>query len=270
MGSTRTARSAGLDLVVVSWHTMGDLARFVQSYDEHKPSGLPTRLLIFLVEATDEEIRQATTWGHDVLWDRENVGYNIACNTAARAYSGQAREAIAFFNADTELRAGVLEGCHRHLMHDAGVGIVGPRQVTSKGRITSAGIMGTHGAPKHRGWMLVDDGQYNDNVDCVTVSGSAYFVRRDVLDLLDTCTIFREVDPEGTGAWLTCHHYYAETFLSYHAHAHGYKVRYVGDVPSMIHEWHQASLQGGIGEQRIYADRAKFRAACDAHGIDHD
>lgn len=261
----------GMDLVVVSWHTMGDLRSFVQSYDQFRPETMHTRLLVFLVEATDQEIREAVTWGHDVMWERENVGYNVACNIAAQAFAGEhCREVIAFFNADTELRAGVLEGCHRHLMADESVGIVGPRQINTQGRLTSAGIDGTHAAPTHRGWMQADEGQFRDVIDCVTVSGSAYFVRRDVLDLLATCSIFRASDPDATGAWLTCHHYYSETFLSYHAAAHGFKVRYVGDVPTMIHQWHKASLQGGIGEQRIKADQAKFRAACDDHKIIHN
>lgn len=261
----------GIDMTVVSWHTMGDLRNFVRSYEKCRPTDLPTRLLVFLVEATDEEIREAITWGHDVMWDRENVGYNIACNIAAKAFLGEhCREVIAFFNADTELRPGVLEGCHRHLMADPTVGVVGPRQVNSKNQLTAAGINGTLVAPTHRGWMQPDRGQYNDVLDCVTVSGAAYFVRRDVLDLLAECATYRASDPAATGAWLTCHHYYAETFLSYHAAAHGFKVRYVGDVPAMIHEWHKSSPQGGLGEQRIKADQAKFRSACDDHRILHN
>lgn len=261
-----------MELVVVAYHSTSDLERFVASYERCQPELLETTLTIVLVEATDEEIAATQRLGRaDALYAHPtNVGYNVACNEAARENGSlYPLDTIGFFNADTELKPGVLEGCYAHLQAP-GVGIVGPRQVNRLGQITHAGIAGTHTAPAHRGWQQPDRGQFNDVIDVVTVSGSAYFIRRDVYERLADCLIFRESDPDATGAWLTCQHYFSETWISYHAHAHGIKVRYVGDVPAMIHEWHQASPQGGIGEQNWNADQAKFRKACDDHGIAHD
>lgn len=263
----------GIDLVVVSYHSPADLARFVQSYEDCKPTDLPTRLMVYLVEADPDEIADAALLpSFKLCWSSRNIGYNCACNEAADAYATHGpSDVIAFFNADTELRPGVLEGCYRHLASDDKVGIVGPRQVDRSDLITHAGIIGTHAAPSHRGWKSRDRGLYNDVVDCVTVSGSAYFIKTAVFDELGACPTFRAIDPAAKGgAFLTTHGYYGETFVSYHAAAHGYSVRYVGDVPSMIHQWHQASPQGGPHEQWAERDRKKFRDACQRHGIPHD
>jgi hypothetical protein len=246
---------------------MDDLERFVRSYEEHQPEDLETQLVIVLVEATETERRTASEWGHPVMHHALNIGYNRACNMASGA--GRHYDALAFFNADCELRDGVIEGCYAHLQEPF-VGVIGPRQVDGHGRITSAGVGGTHSRPQHRGWLGQDQGQWNDVLDCVTVSGSAYFIRRDVFDELATCPIFRAFAPDATAAWLDCFHFYGETWISYHAHAHGYKVRYAGDVPRMVHHFHKASPIGGPGEQNEPTDRARFRAACDAHGIEHN
>jgi len=265
-------RRQGIDLVVVSYHSGADLAKFVQSYNDSKPPDFETRLLVFLVEAEAQEIADATLMApFELCWSPKNIGYNRACNAAADILAESPSDVLAFFNADTELRPGVLEGCYHHLMSDEKVGIVGPRQVNRMGRITHAGIVGTQAAPAHRGWRSKDRGQFNDVVDCVTVSGSAYFIKTSVFDELGVCETFRIADPAAKGgAFLTCRHYYGETWTSYHAAAHGYRVLYVGDVPPMIHEWHQASPQGGWGEQNLVFDKEKFRSACRMHAIPHD
>lgn len=260
----------GIDIVVVSYHTQNDLKRFIDSYHRYQPDTVDTRLMISLVEATPLELEEALGWGHGVTHEPINVGYNRACNEAAAIFAADGpREVIGFFNADTELRAGVLETCYKHFQ-DPTIGVVGPRQVNRRNEITHAGIVGTHAAPKHRGWKLPDHGQFNDVIECVTVAGSAYLIRRAVFDELGACATFRQADPDAIGAWLTCQHYFSETWISYHCSAHGYHVLYAGDAPSMIHEWHQASPMGGIGEQNWNNDQAKFRAACDAHGLEHD
>lgn len=257
---------------MVAYHSTTDLERFVQSYERCQPELLETILTIVLVEATEEEIAatQRFSRSYNLRFHPANIGYNVACNHAAREIGIiYPLNTMAFFNADTELKPGVLEGCYAHLQQP-NVGIVGPRQVNRQNQITHAGIAGTHTAPAHRGWKQPDHGQFNTPLDCVTVSGSAYFMRRDVYDYLSECPIFKVSDPSATGAFLTAQHYFGETWISYHAAAHGYRVVYAGDVPPMIHEWHQASPQGGIGEQNWKKDQAKFRAACDDHGIAHD
>jgi len=243
-----SASRPSIDLVVVSYHSTPDLHRFMHSAAAYAPKD--ARVVISLVEATAAEVADAGRLGASlVLSDSGNIGYNRACNRAARllAERGGAPN-IAFLNADTELRPGTVEGCIRHL-EDETVAVVGPRQVDHSGRITHAGIVGHHAAPRHRGWLeRPRPGRampYSDVLDCVSVSGSAFFMNRDAFDELATCPTFKKFDPEAEGAFLTTFGYWGETWIAYHAFAHDYKVRYVGDVPEMVHGWHRASPVGG-------------------------
>jgi GT2 family glycosyltransferase len=256
-----------MDLVVVDYHTPADLTRFVRAYEETQPEELETRLTVVLVEATEDEVSTARDLEYDVFSSPDNIGYNVACNEAARLTNADDPfDTIAFFNADTILARGVLEGCARHL-EAPGTAVVGPRQVNRQGRITHAGIVGSNVRPVHRGWLERDGLQYVDVIDCVTVSGSAYFMRRDAFNALSACSMFQNSDPHATGAFGTFTHFYGDTWISYHARDHGLAVRYVGDVPAMRHELHGAGNADRVNQR---FDQAKFRKMCADHGIECD
>jgi GT2 family glycosyltransferase len=227
-------------------------------------------LTVVNVEASRDDIRVTRSLEDcpavSVLNLTTNVGYAGACNAAATI--GDC-EVIALFNADTELRPGVVDRCYELLMQNADWGVVGPKQVSLEGKITHGGIFGTLDAPKHRGWHEQDRGQYRDVEEAVTVAGSAYFIKRTVWDELTACPLYQDVAPHAAGAFLPTKHYYEETFASYHAQAHGHKVVYVGDT-SMIHAWHKASPVGGASDQQMPESRRYFRLACDHHDIAHD
>ena len=73
------------------------------------------------------------------------------------------------------------------------------------------------------------------------------------------------VDFFGLGGMLESHHYYSETWLMYHARAHGKKVVYWGKA-TLIHEWHQSSPIGDPAtDGRMKEDRELFRYMCDTH-----
>src|SRR6202035_190672 len=87
-----------------------------------------------------------------------NCGYARACNDAANWHitatgeylgTGMTARTLAFFNADTRIRPGVLEKCVDLLESDPTYAIVGPRQVDDENKITHSGIYGTLEAPKH-------------------------------------------------------------------------------------------------------------------------
>jgi GT2 family glycosyltransferase len=203
-----------------------------------------------------------------------NIGYAKACNSAASAVERYhiPRKTIAFFNADTRLKPGVLDQCHWLLHQNPDWGVIGPKQVNDEGLITHAGIFGTNTKPELRGWKKKDVGQFNEiRDDAVSVSGSAYFVKRTCWDEMTECPIYKEIAPDALGAFLPTRHYYEESFASYHARAHGWKVVYCGVGADMIHRWHKASPVGGVAE-KVYMpeSRKMFREACDKHGIDHD
>lgn len=265
----------GIELVVVNYQTPGDLYRFMQSYVNAKIE-IPNTLHVVNVEPTSDDEAVVRDWARELrfLYSKhgDNIGYGRACNHAA-LYPD--REVIAFFNADTRLTPGVVEGCHAALMANEDWAVVGPRQINQAGKITAGGVYGTLEYPSFDGrWLALDRGQYNDvRDDCVNVSGSAYFVKRTVWDELTNCPDYLNCPEVAAlkpiGAFLPTPHYYNETWTSYHAIKHGYKVVYYGPE-RMYHEWHRASPVGGFGEKTAKESLALFRAACDFHGIPHE
>lgn len=251
-----------LDLVVVNYHTPGDLAAFLASLDRHPPTVAAT---LTVVDVETPEAPDEFDWAGGTarrLTAADNIGYARACNRAAAGGTG---DVLAFFNADVEVTAGALDFCHAALVADDWAAL-GPCQVDTRNRIRHAGIFGTNSAPVHRGWNEIHRNQYCDVRDAVTISGSAYFIKRSVWTELTNCPLYRDIAPDAVGAFLPTPHYYEETFCSYHAREHGHRVVYYGPV-TMIHKWHQASTVGGWAETQMPISRELFRKACAHHNI---
>lgn len=265
----------GVDMVVVNWRTPDDLNGFMQSYVDSDPT-YPHTLTVVNVEPTSEDIRVVEDLSREIRFmyisHKNNIGYGRACNHAAMYPD---REVVALFNADTRLAPGVVESCADLLMSNVNYAVTGPRQVDDSNRITSAGIFGTLENCKPRGWQEWDAGQYCDvRDDAVSVSGSAYFVKRQAWDHMSCCPLFVECpelqNNQPMGALLPTQHYYDETFCSYHAQAHDYQVVYNGEAV-MTHRWHKASRVGSREAEGQWVDsKALFVAACQYHGIPHD
>jgi GT2 family glycosyltransferase len=110
---------------------------------------------------------------------------------------------------------------------------------------------------------------FSDIEEAVTVSGSAYFIRRSVWDELTNCSLYQNFSPSN-GAFLQTPLFYEETFCSYHVRQHGYKVLYNGQA-KMIHEWHQsAKEEEGYVQEVLPVARKMFREACAAHNMECD
>jgi GT2 family glycosyltransferase len=253
-----------LSLVVVNYRTPQDLQGFLQSYDKHPPR-VEHELTIVNVEPASIDVHVALSHGSRYVEFPTNVGYARACNSVARHARG---DVVAFFNADVRITPGALDRCYQALMETPGWGVLGPRQVDDRGRLTHAGILGSNKAPLHRGWYERDQGQYQDVREAVTISGSAYFVKCSVWRELTICPLYRDFC-SADGAFLPTQHYYEETYASYHARAHGWQVMYFGEV-TLVHLWHRASPLAGHADAQMPVSRELFRRACDAHGIDHD
>lgn len=273
-------KQGALGIVVTDYHTPTELTGFVESLRSAQVS-IPYAVCIEVVEGTAEEKAAAEAFAAllaqsaiatQVVCHSQNVGYNRATNDGVEWLALYDEiDTYAVFNSDCRLRPGVLESCSALLAADERYGVCGPRQIDELGRLTHGGIFGTPSSPQHRGWHRAPlPGEYQDvRDDAVTVSGAAYFVRRSVWEELSLCPIYRSVDPTARGAFLQCHHYFGETYASYHAVAHGYRCVYNG-AATMVHGWHKSSPVGGIGEQNWVRDQGFFRRACDAHGIAHD
>lgn len=267
--------SDGMDCVIVNYRTPQELTVFLQSIELITHSNIVAHWSVVNVDPTPADLKVAEEWVgtnpyRHHLTIPTNVGYAAACNIAA--IMGW-QSAIGFFNSDMRIlpaQTDVLDSCMDLLFSHTDIAVVGPRQVDERGRITHGGIFGTLAAPRPRGWMQVDKGQFSDVAPAVTVSGSAYIIKRHVWQTLTHCPIYQKFTGGTSGAFLPTPHYYEETACSYHAKAHGYEIMYNGDAV-MEHRWHRSSPVGGVAErEHMPKSRTIFRDFCNAHGIQHD
>lgn len=254
-----------LQAVVVNYKTSADLSGFLGAWDQYAPGWCD--LTIVNVDPDEADIKVAKNHPAPYIQHDENVGYSYACN---HAVVDSKADVLAFFNADTRLLPGTIEPLYTNLMANEAWGVIGPRQVDDSGRLTHAGIVGKPTRPILRGWMQRDTPAFTDIVeDAVSVMGSAYFIKKACWDQLAGCAIYREMHPDALGAFLPTKHYYEETWASYHARSHGWKVVYYG-LSKMIHRWHKASPIGGAADRLFGESQTMFRAMCDKHGIARD
>jgi GT2 family glycosyltransferase len=258
----------GIDVVVVNYRTTSLLNNFIESYNnsslEHKS--------LYVVDndplPEDVETNRIISKNAFYVFVKTNIGYAKACNLAA-SLNFSNRKYIAFINSDCVLFEHTLKQMYEG-MESLSLPIAGPLQYDRERRVTHAGIFGSTETPVHRGWRSANIEMFRDIKECVTISGSAYFIRRDVWDELTSCPLYRDVAPDAKGAFLPTQHFYEETFCSYHAAAHGYPVTYYG-AAEMIHEWHKSSKVGNSQtSQWMNESQAYFRSACDHHNIVHD
>jgi GT2 family glycosyltransferase len=262
-----TEARPGIDIVVVNYKTPDDLDAFCSSVFNLEPT-IPWTLTVVNVSPNIKDFMvadQAQRLGATHLPFEDNIGYARACNAGAAI--GE-QPIIALFNADVRLTPGAIDDCVHAMVANPTWGVLGPRQVDDNARMTHAGIFGTQDHPQHRSWLGTDGAAYADVQPAVTVSGAAYFIRRQVWDELTACPLYRQV-ADAEGAFLPTTHYFEETYCSYHAAVHGWEVIYFGPV-RIIHRWHKASVVGGWAEQQFPLSQAIFRNACDVHGIPHD
>lgn len=273
-----------IDLCVVNYNSKKELNRFLDTLhsDAHHPSGaLKNVWNLFIsdngstdgsIEWLEQESVKDQKYLVSAAWKNENIGYSAACNQMAKFSHG---EIIGLLNADIWMTTSDVEKIQKIFDDNPAIHILGPKQRDERGNITHAGIVGTNTSPKHRGWMQNDpeDSLYRDRVECVTVSGSAYFVRREVWNELTNHPKYKEMYPNAIGAFLPTPHYYEETWCSYFARHLGYNVVYDGSV-SIGHSWHASSPKPGQGyshaDAQFPVSREIFRKACDYIGIERD
>lgn len=264
------------DVIVVNYRTPSDLATFCNSLLDNAAAIETLTIMDNAPVFRDPAIMESNVrnlramLGAPVEWivNEENVGYARAVNRAATRTAGPV---LAIFNADVVVKPDSIQAMCDFLEASKAIGIAGPKQVNSKGRITHAGVVGNNRRPEIRGWQRKDQGQFDDVTTCISVSGSAYFVRRECWDELTSCQNYQDSVVEITGehaegAFLPTPLYYEETFCSLHARKHNWLVAYNGKV-EMIHEW-----QGSCRDRRVLTDymttsRGMYRRACDRHDI---
>lgn len=270
-----------VDLVVVTYSAHQDLMQMLLSLERH--ADVPHTLTIINNASQNGAVSHVVNkwrWNEGSTKqlcnridriNQSNVGYARACNQGAALGSAPI---VLLLNDDVKFTAHCLSKLVAAFDRPdyADVGVIGPKQVASDGRFTHAGIVKDGTRDKHRFWHAKDYGQANDELDAPTVAGSVYAVRRETWEELTLCPVYQGFvlsrGLKAEGAFLPTPHYYEETFCSYHARDHGWRVRYQGDI-SFIHEWHRSSPVGGEAEKvHFHASEDLFRAACSVHDIE--
>lgn len=264
----------GVDVVVVNYRTPQLLEDFIASLVNNIPEN-PLNLTIYNVKPDYESYRYAEVCrkvGIVHLWHPSNIGYASAVNQSVER--GE-RECIAIFNADTVFTHNILDECHDQLMSHKNWGVLGPKQVNEKGQVTSGGVVGTNTNPELR-WWKQSDGADKATVDedCVSVAGSAYFIKRELWDQITFDDKYRKAHQmvfgsEPLGAFPAFAHYYEEFSCSLMARNHGWKVVYYGPC-SMQHLWHKSSDVGSEVDRNMPVMRDQFRKLMDLMEIEHE
>jgi len=262
-----------IDLCVVSYNTRPLLQRFLNTlHSDLSDSEKNWNLYIADNDSSDDTrdwiSNHSNAYQISGYVENSNVGYSSACNQLASMGSS---DIICLLNADVWLKSNDINKVKALYESDDSIHILGPKQRDENGYITHAGIVGTNLSPKHRGWREHDphNNLYIDRIECVTVSGSAYFIRRDVWDSLSNNSEYKKIFPDSNGAFLPTPHYYEETWCSYFARHLGYNVHYDGSI-SIGHSWHKSSEVGGHADSYFSISREIFRKACDHFKIERD
>ena len=252
-----------VDVVVVNYKTPGLVRQFCESYESVAFPGC-TLTIVDVGSEFDLAQRFSDLSPYRHVRETKNVGYGAACNLGGAVGTN---DAILFANSDTILKPG-FEECYKALQFFDDWGLLGPRQVDEHGRLTAGGVFGSARAPQLREWHKPDVGQCSDiRPDAVSVAGSLVFMKRRVWDELTLCPLFRRAQPNSSGAFLETPHYFEETYMAYHARAHGYKCVYYGPV-KMIHLWHRSSTHGSWADNQFGVSQQLFRQACRFHRIE--
>lgn len=261
-----------IDLVAVAYRAPQETQRFIRSLEQ---VDVPFTITVIENASPEPDVRQILerewAWVEalprcvdaKLIFNGENVGYARACNQGAKRGSAPI---IALLNADTEWREGVGERILDTFSSQARVGVVGPKTTDLRGRLTHSGIVKRGPRDEHRFWLAQDLGQADDVVEVPTVSGATYFVSRDMWEELTACQVYRDVAPEAQGAFLPTRHYFEETFCSYHAKSHGWKVLYDGRA-HMVHEWNRSIPDSRETQALFKESREYYLQACAVHGI---
>lgn len=270
----RVMYDPGIDVVVVNWRTPKLLEDFVVSLIVNVPVA-PINVWLFNNQADydsyayAEICRKVNIWH---LWSDENKGYARAVNESVEQGN---RECIAIFNSDTKFLTNILDTCYAELMGHQDWGVVGPKQVNAQNQIVHGGIIGTNTHPLHRWWKDIDTPE-KDIVDenCVSVSGSAYMIKRAVWDAIvandDYQRAHKEVLGEPAIGFPMFQHYYEDMLMSLMVrHFLKQKVVYLG-TQVMMHHWHASSDIGSKVDQQMPEVRDKFRKMCEIMGIEHE
>lgn len=264
-----------MDLLLVNYNTKNLVQRFIDHINRDWEPGVwnlhiidngssdgSKEILLDLFKDKDNHIASYTSGN--------NIGYSKAINFLA----GQTNnEYLCAVNADTWFSTEHVKAVMQTFSRTPRAGVIGVKQMDENAKIRHGGIFydgKTH--PVHRGWDEPDpyDAKYKDLVQCWTVSGSIYYMRRLTWDELAQNSDFSKFDSDSKGAFLPTPHFFEETFFSVHAQKRGWEVWYDGTAPTAGHTWHASSEIGEASRKFFETSRDMYIDACLTHNIPNE
>lgn len=242
-------------VVIASWNARDVLADCIDSVLAQDLDG-PLETIVVDNASTDGTDELLLRYGGDVcvIRNQENMGYSAGINQGARAASG---DVLFLVNSDTQLRGPTVLQRLADALSMAGVGLVGPRYVTSDGTLQP----GCSNHPSVRGAVVLASGlhhvlpdrlrarlapsewshDYSRTVDCVM--GAVLGVRAEV---------FRTVG----GFWPLM--YASEEDLAWKVQRRGLSVRFVREA-EVLHvgnhsnrrRWSDAERAARVGRSEL-------------------
>lgn len=262
-----------VDLLVVTYNTQSLLERLLDTLHSDYEQG------VWSLHIADNNSQDGTQqWLLDnknrfkieTLVFNENIGYSAAINDLA---SKSNNDLLCAVNADTWFTTNHVKQVISSFEQTPNMAVCGVKQMDESNKIRHGGIFwDKRSNPVHRGWNEWDpmDERYRDKVQCWTVSGSIYYVKRKVWNELHECDIFSSLYPEAKGAFLPTPHFFEETWVSQHAVAHGHEVWYDGTVETAGHTWHASTEVGEASRNYFNTSKNIYINACNTHGIEHE
>lgn len=260
-----------VDLLAVNHNVLPKLTRFLETLNSDYEDGV-WNLYVADNGSTDGSVEflkdNQDKYRIKQLVLNKNIGYSLACNDLSARSSS---EFLCLLNTDTWFTTAQVKAVEESFELSPHVGVIGPKQMDENKVIRHGGIFDTGNSNMaHRGWSKTDpsDVMLKDRLECQTVSGSIYFVRRKVWDEMTRCPVFQEMFPGCPGAFLPTPHFFEETFFSRHAAHHGYKIVYDGRMPAFGHSWRASNPTDNERLVRLFnVSRDIYIKACAKHNI---
>lgn len=262
-----------IDLLIVNYNTKDLLKRLLDTLHSDYEEGV---WKIYLADNDSKDgskewiAENAAKYSIEFISFNQNIGYSAAINHLA---SKSNSEFLCAVNADTWFTTSHVRQVEQSFKELPNAAVIGVKQVDERRLIRHGGIFwdGVNN-PEHRGWGLHDanDTFFKDRVQCWTVSGSIYYVRRSMWDAMTEYEPYRELFPRALGPFLPTPHFFEETFCSQLAHHMGYEVWYDGTVETAGHSWHASSDVGEASRNYFEISRNLYKATCERLGIPHE
>ena len=147
-------------------------------------------------------------------------------------------------NCDIEVIENWLFNLVNCLESSKNIGCVGPKQINENGKISGTAIIGSNNDRQFFGMGAShDDIRYNKSIDCISLSGSCFVVKRAVLN---------EIGLFDENYFL----FFEETDLHFRIRDHGYRVAYCPQ--SVIYHYFNKAPKNDINVREIFEKSERY------------